>query len=154
MEADETQRCAHIQREVIFIVLLFLKVGLQTNYFYRTDSHKRFLAYGRVPLKLITAFDANLEIDDNGHTLETKTSFFVIEKGQQPLMGKETAQKLGVLKIGLPSTHQHSVHRVKTNSNAFPKMKGITVTLPIDRSVPPVIQPLRRCPIPLLDKVK
>ncbi|XP_038106252.1 uncharacterized protein K02A2.6-like [Culex quinquefasciatus] len=33
-------------------------------------------------------------------------------------------------------------------------MKGITVTLPIDRSVPPVIQPLRRCPIPLLDKVK
>lgn len=61
---------------------------------------------------------------------------------------------MGVLKIGLPSTHQHSVHRVKTNSNAFPKMKGITVTLPIDRSVPPVIQPLRRCPIPLLDKVK
>lgn len=28
------------------------------------------------------------------------------------------------------------------------------LNLPIDRSVPPVIQPLRRCPIPLLDKVK
>ena len=59
----------------------------------RVDTDKRFLAYGRIPLKLITTFDAELEVDDNGNLLKTKTSFYVIEKGQQPLLGKLTAQK-------------------------------------------------------------
>lgn len=84
--------------------------------------------------------------------LSTTTSFYVIEKGQQPLMGKITAQSLGVLKIGLPSQN-NVVDRVETKKE-FPKIKGVSLSLPIDRSIPPVIQPLRRCPIPLLQKVK
>ncbi|XP_062557522.1 uncharacterized protein K02A2.6-like [Armigeres subalbatus] len=120
----------------------------------RMDKTKQFLAYGKLPLKLVTAFDAVLEIDDVGKVLKTETTFYVIEKGQQPLLGKATAQLLGVLKIGLPSLQQESVGRVDSFRKAFPKMKGIKLSLPIDRSVPPVIQPLRRCPIPLLQKVK
>lgn len=124
----------------------------------RTDSDKRFLAYGRIPLKLITAFDATLEIEDGSELLRTTTSFYVIEKGQQPLMGKTTAQRLGVLRIGLPSNQQSNVERVEFKrveaKKEFPKIKGVSLSLPIDRSVPSVIQPLRRCPIPLLDKVK
>lgn len=102
---------------------------------------------------MLTAFDAVLKVDDHGKILETTASFYVIEKGQQPLLGKQTAQQLGVLKIGLPSSQQCSINQI-SSEKAFPKMKGIAVTLPIDRTVPPVIQPLRRCPIPLLDKVK
>lgn len=30
----------------------------------RIEREKRFLAYGRIPLKLITTFDATLEIED------------------------------------------------------------------------------------------
>lgn len=85
--------------------------------------------------------------------LSTTTSFYVIEKGQQPLMGKLTAQHLGVLKIGLPSSQNNLVDRVETKKE-FPKIKGVSLNLPIDRSIPAVIQPLRRCPIPLLQKVK
>lgn len=120
----------------------------------RIDTDKRFLAYGRIPLRLITAFDAILEVDDGDDLLRTETSFYVIEKGQQPLMGKITAQKLGVLKIGLPSIQQNAVDRIETVRKEFPKIKGVKLNLPIDRSIPSVIQPLRRCPIPLLQKVK
>lgn len=120
----------------------------------RFDHDKRFLAYGRVPLKLVTVFDADLEINDAGKLLKTSASFYVIEKGQQPLLGKITAQKIGVLQIGLPSSQNALVRRVDTVKEPFPKMKGITLSLPIDRSVSPVIQPLRRCPIPLLQQVE
>lgn len=120
----------------------------------RLDSDKRFLAYGRIPLKLLTTFDAKLEVDDNGQILRTTTTFYVIEKGQQPLLGKQTAQKLGILKIGLPSTHSEVVRKVDRTSKAFPKIRGIKLNIPVDRTVPPIIQPLRRCPIPLLDKVE
>lgn len=120
----------------------------------RVDTGKRFLAYGRIPLQLVTTFDAELEVDDNGDLLKTTTSFHVIQKGQQPLLGKLTAQKLGVLKVGLPSTHSSSVSKIESSTKAFPKMKGIKLNIPIDRTVPPVIQPLRRCPIPMLEKVE
>lgn len=120
----------------------------------RTDNDKRFLAYGRIPLKLVAAFDAELKIFDGDDVLKTITSFYVIEKGQQPLLGKLTAQKLGVLQIGLPSTNLMTVRRIDSGNKTFPKMKGIKLSIPVDKSVPPVIQPLRRCPIPLLEKVK
>lgn len=120
----------------------------------RFDNEKRFLAYGRVPLKLITVFDADMEINDGDKLLKTTSTFYVIEKGQQPLLGKVTAQQIGVLQIGLPSSHNASISRVDTGKQPFPKIKGIELSLPIDRTVPPVIQPLRRCPIPLLQQVE
>ncbi|XP_062542351.1 uncharacterized protein LOC134210318 [Armigeres subalbatus] len=70
---------------------------------------------------------------------------------QQPLLGKITAQQLGVLRIGLGSAN---VNHVGVAKQRFPCIPDIELTLPIDRSIPPVIQPLRRCPVPLLDKVK
>lgn len=105
-------------------------------------------------MNLITVFDADLEINDGGKLLKTSASFYVIEKGQQPLLGKITAQHIGVLQIGLPSSKDALISRVDTMKEPFPKMKGITLSLPIDRSVSPVIQPLRRCPIPLLQQVE
>ncbi|XP_062714010.1 uncharacterized protein K02A2.6-like [Aedes albopictus] len=119
----------------------------------RDDDSKRFLAYGRLPLKLLTVFDAVLEVKDGAETISTETSFYVIEGGQQPLLGKITARKLGLLHVGLPSSFGKDVNLVE-NTKLFPKIKDFQLTLPIDRSVSPVIQPLRRCPIPILGRVK
>lgn len=117
----------------------------------RLDRNKKFLAYGKVPLNLITVFDAEINILGTDRTLPTNTTFYVIEKGQQPLLGKITAQQLGVLRVGLGSDNVNHVELAKT---PFPCIRDVEVTLPINRSVPPVIQPLRRCPVPLLNKVK
>ncbi|KXJ77560.1 hypothetical protein RP20_CCG007211 [Aedes albopictus] len=117
----------------------------------RFDASKKFLAYGKVPLKLIAVFDAEIEILGTDRKLAVDTTFYVIEQGQQPLLGKLTAQQLGVLRIGLGSIEGD---RVAVTKQHFPFIRDVELTLPIDRSVPPVIQPLRRCPVPLLDKVK
>ncbi|XP_055589932.1 uncharacterized protein LOC129742110 [Uranotaenia lowii] len=113
----------------------------------RFDNKKNFRAYGKVPLRLITVFDASIRIIG---TQQINSTFYVIEKGQQPLLGKITAQQLGVLRVGLPDR----INSVEVPKQAFPCIGGIELTLPIDRSVAPVIQPLRRCPVPLLEKVK
>lgn len=81
----------------------------------RFEREKRFLAYGRVLLKLVTVFDAEIRIDDNGKLLRASSFFYVIEKGQQPLLGKVTAQRIGVLKVGLPSLQNiNAIHKVNT----------------------------------------
>lgn len=119
----------------------------------RFDSSKRFLAYGKVPLKLLTVFDSVIEIEDGDELVSAETTFYVIERGQQPLLGKITARKLGLLRIGLPSMVREGVNQVG-EVKVFPKIKDFQLVLPIDRSVPPVIQPLRRCPIPILSQMK
>ena len=63
----------------------------------RLDQSKRFLAYGRIPLKLLTVFDAKLEIGEGDEYISTETTFYVIKGGQQALLGKVTARQLGLL---------------------------------------------------------
>lgn len=119
----------------------------------RFDNSKRFLAYGRVPLELLTVFDAILEIQDGPDRIQAGATFYVIKGGQQALLGKITAQRLGLLRIGLPSTIKEDVNQVKA-AKQFAKIKDYKLTLPINRDIPPVIQPLRRCPIALQNQVK
>ncbi|XP_058456697.1 uncharacterized protein K02A2.6-like [Malaya genurostris] len=119
----------------------------------RFDSSKRFLAYGKVPLKLLAVFDAVLEISDAAEIISSNCTFYVIEDGQQPLLGRLTARKLGLLRIGLPSMLREDINHV-AGPKTFPKIKDFKLVLPIDRSVPPVIQPLRRCPVPILNQMK
>lgn len=97
----------------------------------RYDTSKRFLAYGRVPLKLLTVFDAEIEIRDGPDVISTNTTFYVIKGGQQSLLGKVTARKLGVLRVGLPSTFKEIVGRVE-ETKVFPKVKGFKLVLPIE----------------------
>lgn len=58
-------------------------------------------------------------------------------------MGKNTAISLGVLHLGT------RINTVET----FPKFKDTSINIPIDRKVKPVLQPYRRIPIPLEEKV-
>lgn len=131
----------------------FMKLRKAKCYAERFDGSKKFLAYGRVPLQLLTVFDATIEVLDGAETLACDTTFYVIRGGQQALLGKATASKLGLLRVGLPSAIKETVNHVKS-ARPFPKIKDFELVLPIDRSVAPVIQPLRRCPIAILEQVK
>ena len=64
----------------------------------------------------------------------------MVDKGEISLLGKETAKKLGILKLG-PNINK--IDKV----TAFPKIKDVIVKLTINPHVKPVQQPLRRVPI-------
>ncbi|XP_037970244.2 uncharacterized protein K02A2.6-like [Plutella xylostella] len=104
---------------------------------------KTFVAYGSAtPLKLMGAFDADIKLA--GTSLNT--TFYVIKNGTRDLLGRVTATSLGVLQI--------NVNCNQIEVEAFPKFKDVLVTIPIDETVKPVIQPYRRIPIPLEEKVE
>nr|CAH7764201.1 unnamed protein product [Callosobruchus chinensis] len=115
-----------------------------------TNQEKRpdkvFRSYANpAPLLLLGSFEAKFTVANK----ETNAKFYVVKNGQADLLGKETAIKLGVLQIGL------NILEIKEESSKtpFPKMKGISIDIPIDNNVLPVIQPLRRILVPLEEKV-
>ncbi|XP_062541105.1 uncharacterized protein LOC134209138 [Armigeres subalbatus] len=110
-----------------------------------------FLPYGNEakPLSVLGKFDAQISVEDNGKIIEQVATFYVVIGGQQCLLGRATAMSLGVLMIGLPSTHGVSMIE-SAHKRPFPKIKGLQVEIPIDKSVVPVCQHPRRPPIALL----
>ncbi|XP_058840195.1 uncharacterized protein LOC131695716 [Topomyia yanbarensis] len=114
-----------------------------------------FLPYGEnaKPLTLLGKFDTTVSINDAGRIFEKDATFYVVKGGQQCLLGRVTATDLGVLVIGLPSTH--GVNTITpTGVQPFPKIKGVQVKIPIDGTVPPVCQQPRRPPIALMTKIE
>lgn len=69
------------------------------------------------------------------------------------MLGRTTATDLGVLFVGLPSSHGVSMLEV-TAKHPFPKIKGVKVSIPIDHSVSPVCQHPRRPPIALTSRIE
>ncbi|XP_058456768.1 uncharacterized protein K02A2.6-like [Malaya genurostris] len=119
------------------------------------NCNEIFLPYGEnaKPLTLMGKFDTTVSIDDGGRIIEKVATFYVVKGGQQCLLGRVTATDLGVLFIGFPSTH--GVNAVNTTGiQPFPKIKGIHMKIPIDKSVLPVCQQPRRPPIALLTKIE
>lgn len=113
-----------------------VKVTNQIN-----NPDKILLPYGsQKPLDVLGAFDANITI--NNVVIKTAT-FYVIRNGTRNLLGKVSAIQLNALRIGIPVN----------NISTFPKFKDVTIQIPINKEVQPVIQPYRRIPIPLEEKV-
>ncbi|XP_053601232.1 uncharacterized protein K02A2.6-like isoform X1 [Plodia interpunctella] len=108
---------------------------------------KILVPYGsKDPLEIIGAFDANISTNSKCIT----STLYVIKNGTRDLLGKSTAIQLGVLRIGLQI---NAVQANLTSEVVFPKFKGVTVQIPIDKNIKPVIQPYRRVPIPLEERV-
>lgn len=103
------------------------------------------------PLEIVHAFEANIEVENTNSKHGMNALFYVIKGGQQSLLGKETAKRLGVLKIGLPN-QINSLTVLEKRS--FPKMKNVQVKIPINQNVTPVAQQVRRPPIALLSKIE
>jgi len=90
---------------------------------------------------------------------KAQAEFLVIKGKVVPLLCKDTAMKLGVLKIGVDIA---TVAKAKqTLQQQFPevfsgvgKLKSKQVTLHIDPNVKPVAQPLRQTPFNLQEKVE
>ncbi|XP_049874146.1 uncharacterized protein K02A2.6-like isoform X1 [Pectinophora gossypiella] len=107
-------------------------------------SDQVFMAYGsKEPLKVLGSFEALIAIGPE----KQPAKFYVIKNGTRSLLGKETAKKLNVLKIGV------SINSLHSQSDTFPKFKDIQLDIAIDKSVTPICQPYRRVPIPLESKI-
>lgn len=106
-----------------------------------------------MPLEQMLAFDAIITVEGHQHYAKLKTTFYVIKDGSQPLLGKKTAEQLGILKIKIPTGTVVAINEIKIKK-AFPKIKGIIVHLPVKENVRPVQTPLRRLPIALSETVR
>ncbi|CAC5383107.1 unnamed protein product [Mytilus coruscus] len=103
------------------------------------------------PLKIAGIFTATVQC--NNRTLND-IEFVVIESKGQALLSRNTAEQLGVLQL------VHSVSEPGTINDKYPecftgvgKLKSFQLQIPIDPDVEPVIQPMRRVPFNLRDKL-
>lgn len=109
------------------------------------QSNKRLYAYGtEVALEVIGKFYAEIQVEAG---CKGDALFYVIREKGSPLLGKETAMKIGVLKVGL------NINQVKTDTK-IGKLKDFQVRLPVKEGAEPVYQPLRRVPVPLQKKLE
>ncbi|XP_058456797.1 uncharacterized protein LOC131434165 [Malaya genurostris] len=114
---------------------------------------KKFKAYAQENCLVVQAmFDAEIIISDGDEQLRSDARFYVIQDGPQPLLGKKTATELGVLMVGLPS-QQEQIRNINT-FRRFPSIRGVKIHLPVDYSIRPVVQRLRRLPFATLTRVE
>lgn len=121
------------------------KMNAEINDF-ESSSDIIFKAYGSdVPLKVTGCFSATLNICKTC----SNEKFYIIRGGKMSLIGKETALRLGILKIN------STIRNISNDRNLtrLAAIKGIEVDIPIDKNIQPVSQPLRRTPIPLEEAV-
>ncbi|XP_055524861.1 uncharacterized protein LOC129718274 [Wyeomyia smithii] len=131
---------------------MMLRNGVQT--LTRNDqADKKLKAYAQKDcLIVMEMFDAEIIINDRDKELKTNARFYVVKDGPQPLLGKQTAKLLGVLITGLPSQHEQ-IRSIGTMC-PFPKIRGVKIHIPIDKSVQPVVQRFRRLPFATLERVE
>lgn len=103
------------------------------------ESDRSFLSYGSSdPLAVRGKFTAEIKIQDR----LVLANFYVVEKGQTCLLGDVTAKQLQVLQVGA------NLNRVE-KSDPFTCIKDVEVHIHMDPEAKPVVQPVRRLPIPL-----
>ncbi|KAA0709172.1 hypothetical protein E1301_Tti017617 [Triplophysa tibetana] len=127
---------------------------------YIPETERKLFSYSSdQPLPIKGAFKCETRIDNRTVYAE----FIVIKGNGEPLLGRDTAMKLGVLKIG---TNIAAVMDLKQSLRSqYPevfqgvgKLKTKQISLYIDPKVKPVAQPLRRIPFnlrsPVEEKIK
>ena len=121
-------------------------------------STKKLYAYGATsPLEVIGTFTADLSLANKCVSAE----FTVIQGRGEPLLGRESAMKLGVLKLQVPGISVNSVvdrnELIAKHQAVFEgigKLKDYQLKLHIDTEVQPVAQPLRRPAFSLREKIE
>lgn len=113
-------------------------------------SDRKIFAYGQgKALDLLGEFYCNVKVGNK----ETNASFVVVNGKGRGLLGYETAVCLEILKIG-PQLQINHVEMRKELFTGIGKLKNFQLKLPIDPSVPPVAQALRRIPFKIRDQVE
>ncbi|KAK7106395.1 hypothetical protein V1264_017657 [Littorina saxatilis] len=122
----------------------------------RSASHanttgKQLYAYGSdTPLKILGSFEADISLQ---HFSEKacKAQFVVIDGKGVSLLGKETAESLGVLKIGISlvgsvSEKPETKAEFKPLFSGLGKLKDTQIHLHMKENAKPVVQSARRLP--------
>lgn len=101
---------------------------------FNTKSHRVVTAYASdTPMQILASFSAWIETIE-GQKPKTFAEFLVVKGGESSLLGRDSAKKMRLLKVGLEI---NSVSRQTETSEEFPKIPGMTVSFTIDDSVPP-----------------
>lgn len=123
-------------------------------------ARRKLFAYGQQkPLDIIGVFQAEIGCDSSGHSCTGE--FTVINGSGRPLLGKDTAKQLDILRLG-PTLTPH-VYMIEGDGDDIKrkfsavfsgvgKLKNYQLKLHI-KDIPPVAQPVRRLPFGLRDKV-
>ncbi len=121
---------------------------------------KEVFAYGQEEkLNVLGVFLAEIM---SKQTRKAEMAEFVVFKGKGvPLLGRDTAEKLNLLRVGPEVVNQISsnenkdiISRYKDIFSGVGQLKGIELKLHIDENVKPVAQPLRRIAYGLREKVE
>lgn len=124
---------------------------------------KKLFAYGQTkPIEVVGTFESELYCEESGE--KCVDEFTVVEGSGKALLGKDTAEKLNVLRVGPPSSPQaysitsegNYVDIVNNFADVFSgvgKLKDYQLKLHINKDVKPVAQPVRRLPFGLREKV-
>lgn len=112
--------------------------------------------YGRnaTPLDVAHVLETTFTIGNGNNQRQETAIFYVIDGGSQPLLGKDTAKRLGVLKIGFQEPNMSVNAIVPAGKRPFPKMRNVQLSIPINKNVTPIAQRVRRPPIALLSRIE
>ena len=103
---------------------------------------------------LVGCFNCDIQINNKQATAE----FCVIEGVRNtPLLSRCTAEELGVLRIevhAVEDTRESIMRKYPDMFQGIGKLHSRQVKLYVDENVTPIVQPLRRTPYNLRDKVK
>lgn len=120
------------------------EMGMKVEDFSEQVDRKLIGYATKQPMKLKGMFRAEIQAGSN----VVQAKFYVVEQGKYNLLGDSTAKELKVLQVGFDIGSVDNPKQIP-----FPKIKGILVEIPIDKSVQPVQQTYRRAPIALEDKI-
>ena len=129
-------------------------------------AKKYVYAYGRTPIEVLGKFEATTECNINGE--KCIAEFTVVNKRDKSLLGRRTAEKLDLLRVGPRSVDSNMSSNVravveedndiKTNYpdvfQGVGKLKDFELKLHVKETVEPVAQHVRRLPFGLRKKVE
>ena len=123
-------------------------------------AQKKLFAYGsKQPLDVIGDFSPCVNGSDDS-SKQVDAEFVVIKGTGQALLGCKTAQELGLLHITKPCDVVNAVHgnditeEFKDCFQGIGKLNDHSVKIHLDPNIKPVIQPLRRLPFSLRERLK
>ena len=125
-------------------------------------TEKKLFVYGSTrSMDVIGCFEAQVSVGNNDRQINAE--FTVVREKGQALLGYKTATELRVLKIGIDSNNvnmvsqlepKELVEKYKSCFVGLGKLKSFQLEIPIDKSVKPVAQDMRKIPFSLRDKLE
>jgi hypothetical protein len=115
-----------------------------------TACSRKIYPYGSAPLTAKQSVHASVQIAGKP---SVNAEFLIIPGSAPPILGKATAEALGILKIGVHHLQHDILDRYPGIADGIGKLKDFEVPLHIDKSIPPVARKHSRIPFHLRDKV-